>query len=1001
MKHGPSLRGWGPSFALLTLTAVSSAWAAEASLGLEVGTLAEACALSSAAGADQDHDFQTVIPLSSDDLDPEAAWLVGAECDPSTLRGLIPLLDPPVSWQEELDPYAAVTPWLQRLEALLQARPELARMVQLGSRPDRRFSPSSYAFLAEKVSTLIRSIDPQAELLMGSVGDGAEEWFDTLDAARLAPYVHGLTLEEPCDLDAWSGRIARSFPAASVWLHTQDAIQEPEAWLKRVGQARAMRMRCVVARGPEGSPLRDLVLSLTRTLPSRLIPDTGPSGVQSIGGAPLMELMDPLGPEKLAVLGAGPERRLSVGPGPLKQWSVTDLVSGETIPATSVRPPRDATALWVDLPATDHMMLLRYVPVQEPHAASETVGVTEERELTAEEIVAGLRAHEVGQDRALDHYRATATISYHYRAEALNESVDVTSVNRFYWKERVGEYEETSLYVNGARWKGQAPALPFVSPETVKEVPLEIRLDQSYSYTLKGRAEVNGQPAWKLEFEPVDQAAALYSGAIWVHRESFARLRIQLVQHALKDPITSNMDEIEYAPFSVEGVDRELWLPVHGYRQMVFTVIGRTVSVERRVTYADFAINADGFEESRNMAYASGAPILREDTSGHSVRVRRPDGTWVVQADSLKNVALFGGMGTSTDGDLGLPFAGLNYFDFNFRGTGTQVDVAYAGVVLDASWTDPGLGNSDWELTTEARVSAYPDRFKMVDGEGRRREEDLEVLEQTFQTTFAHPLTRFSKGEARVDLGYDNYGAMDDTDPGFVLPPTRPVAVLTGRWRHHRWGFSTDAWASSGQRFGWKDWGLAGSEMPGASGTEDEDSFQRWGLTLIKALYPASLHKVSLAVSWQDGHDLDRFSRYRIGDFRNARVRGYNSYDVTFDRGVTTQASWLFTLPRTGISLDLSVEGAVIENDEEFEGQAWLSGGGAAISWGGPWGTLLSVRSGFGLGSSLDLGSSGASIRFIMIKTWDHWPWGSGADGQPPPSSAPSGPDTGFPDDEP
>jgi hypothetical protein len=957
------------------LISVSSPFAVEPSLGLEARSLQQACSLFKAAGVDEDHEFQVVIPVSAEDLEAEAGWLEGEGCDASLRRGLLLRLDPPASWQQAGDPYAAVQPWLDRLEAFLQARPDLARAVQLGSRPDRDFDPPTYAFLVEKVSTLMRSIDTKSVLVLGAVGDGAETWVDALDTARLAPYVQGLSMEEPVELQGWSERLAQRFPGLPIWLHAGTSAPDPEGWLQRLRQARALGVRCVTAQAEPGTALADAVVGLARALPARLVLDAGPSGLQTVGGGALVELLDPLGPERMAVLPAGPARRVALGPGPVSQTQVLDLVTGEPVPVKSVHPEGTRGPLWIDVPDVGSLLLVRYVPSREPHGETETVGVTTETEPTAEEILAGLRAFEAAQQRALRHYRATAILSYHYRAEALNESIDVRSVNRFYWKDRVGEYEETELFVNGARWRGPAPSLPFIAAQKVKEVPLEIRLDQSYRYTLKGRADVHGEPAWELAFEPV-QEGTLYSGTIWVHRDTFARLRLRLVQHEVKEPITSNMDDIEYAPVEHPG-GPPLWLPVKAYRQMVFTVLGRTVAVERRVQYEDFAINTAEFEQVRQQAYASGQPILREDSQGFATGVRQADGTWKTQVESPRNVAFFGGMSASSGG-VGTPFAGLNYFDFNWRGTGTQVDIAFAGVLLDVAWTDPSLGGTSWELTAEGRATAYPDRFKKTDHEGRRREEDLEVLEQGLMLSIAHPVSSFAKAELRVDASFDNYSAGDDTDPAFVLPPTRPVLVETARWRQHQKGWGFETWFSAGQRFGWQDWGLPGSALPGAAGLAEDDRFQRWGLTVLKAFYPSRRGKLSIGATAQAGRDLDRFSRFRIGDFRNARVRGYNSDDITYDRGVTGQITWLTTVPGTPVSVESSLEGAVIENDDDFQGRAWLSGGGLAVSWNGPWGTLLSARTGFALGSDLDLGSGGLSLRLLIIKTYDRWPWQRG-----------------------
>ncbi|HKY31244.1 MAG TPA: hypothetical protein VJV23_01825 [Candidatus Polarisedimenticolia bacterium] len=960
------------SSTVLLLASISRATAAEPPIGLEAASLQQACGLAEAAGVDQDHQLAVVLPLPIDGGGPPPVPACPGRPVVFTVR-----LEPPTAWQHGADPYAGVKGWLEELEALLQARPEYARSVQLGRRPDQAFEPNAFAFLVEKVSTLMRSIDPQASLVLGPLADGAEEWFERLDAGRVAPYVRGVSLESPADAAAWAGRFARRFPGLPIWLHAP-APGGPAEWMRTADAARRAGIASVFAPGDDPGTSA-AVAGLVKAVPSRFVVDPeppAPSGQPHAGSLETVaRLVDPLGPEKAAVLAGPLPGAAAIGRGPLRQVRASELSTGAWVPV-EVQAGQGASEVRVG--RSDGLVLLRFVAVQGPRGETETVGVTEDRELTAEEVLAGLRAFEAAQERELRHYTATATISYHYRAESLNEAIDVTSVNRFFWKDRVGEYEETSLYVNGARWRGPSPSLPFIAAEKVKEVPLEIRLDQSYLYRLKGKDSIGGRPAYALEFEPIEPGSSLYSGTIWVHRESFARLRLRLVQHGLKEPVTSNVDEIQYAPVESPGLARPVWLPVRGDRQMVFTVLGRAVAVERRVDYGDFSINQDGFETHRDQAYASGKPILRDSSAGYAYLVRGKDGSLTAQKESLQNVAFFGGMAASTDGGLGSPFAGMNYFDFDWRGTGTQVDVAFAGVLLDVAWTDPSLADTPWELTVEGRATAFPDSFKKVTEQGRDRSQDVEVLEQRLFTTLGYPLSSFSKAEFLLEGGFDNFGASEDTSASFVLPATRPVATGTARWRHHRKGIASEIWYSAGRRFGWRDWGdpAAGE---GSFGTQDEAGFQRWGVGLLKAFYPARFHKISLGASAQAGRDLDRFSRFRVGDFRNVRVRGYNSFDITFDRGVTAQASYLFTLPRGGAALDLSLEAAVVENDEDFEGRESVAGGGIALSLSGPWGTLLSFRSGFPLGSSLDLDSGGTSVRMVIIKTYDRWPFGQGA----------------------
>ncbi len=262
------------------------------------------------------------------------------------------------------------------------------------------------------------------------------------------------------------------------------------------------------------------------------------------------------------------------------------------------------------------------------------------------------------------------------------------------------------------------------------------------------------------------------------------------------------------------------------------------------------------------------------------------------------------------------------------------------------------------------------------------------MLGQRFWITLGRRLTPYSRFEMRTEIGYDNYDRQDSTDPDFKLPPTRFSGSETGRWRYHRSGTLLDLWATAGHRFGWGDWGLPGGG-PGQRGSADQTDYQQWGASLLKSFYPTRLQKLSFGAAAFAGRRLDRFSRFRIGDFRNARVHGFNGFDVTFDHGATAQIEYLFTLPHGGASIELGVDGALVENDEDFEGRQYLLGAAAGVSFNGPWGTLMSVRASTGMGSSLPISTSGASLRLVFIKTFDHWPWsdkGKGALTPPGPS---------------
>lgn len=832
------------------------------------------------------------------------------------------------------------------------------------------FDPKSYSFLVEKVGTLLRSIDPRATLILGSLVDDSQGWFEEIEPGRLAPYVGGIALADPIDLGAWRDLIGASWPATHLWLYADPGAAGPDAFLARFHEARALGAEMVVA--PAGSDAAGALLHLIQRLPSRFSPAAASEG--------LVRFEDPLGPEQAVIVLDPLLTAIDAGPDPVARIRAFDLATGEALVTGTRSPGPPAAPSVIEIPAGARPALLLFAVNKGLHASPETVGVTSERVLTVEEILAGERAFEAGQARALHHYQAKATIPYHYRAETLAQAIDVVSVNRFFWKDGTGDYEEIDLLVNGARWRGAAPALPFIQAERVKEVPLEIRLDKSYTYRLEGKEKVDGREVYVVAFEPASDAAGLYSGEVLVDATSFARVRIRLVQHDLKAPITSSTDVIDYAPVDPstgrQSPEAELWLPVRGYRQMVFTAVGRAVVAERLVSYEDFSINAEQFETLRGQAYASGRPILRDDANGYSYLEAGEDGLRERKADSLQNVAFFAGLGFDSDGSIGTPIAGMNYFNFDWRNTGTQVDIAFAGVLLDAAWTNPALGDTLWELTLNGQLVALDETFHRTVEAGRLDGQDVETRRQQLLATLSHPITPFQRAVFQAEVDYDDYGADSDTDPNFIVPTTGFSGIGTLRWNYHRNGYQVDAWYSSGHRLSWETWGIDDPNAPGArtGGGPDDDQYTRTGLSAFKSFHAGARQSLSLGISAFDGSSLDRFSRFRIGDFRNARVRGFSSKDITFDRGVTGQVAWQFPLPGTGVGIDLGVDAALIENEEDFDGRQTLFGGGAAVSFHGPWGTLMTLRTHFQLGSSIDSDTSGVSIRALMIKTLDHWP---------------------------
>ena len=135
---------------------------------------------------------------------------------------------------------------------------------------------------------------------------------------------------------------------------------------------------------------------------------------------------------------------------------------------------------------------------------AEDLEVGTRRELTASEIIARFQLLQREQDDRLERWTARGRIDFHFRLAQGGAGVDVSIESRYFW-ERGGqlEWEQRSYFINGnkVRWKN-IPQLPLIQPEKVVTLPLDLTLDKTYSYRLRGRDRVAGREAYVLEFAP-------------------------------------------------------------------------------------------------------------------------------------------------------------------------------------------------------------------------------------------------------------------------------------------------------------------------------------------------------------------------------------------------------------------------------------------------------------------------------------------------------------------
>jgi len=617
-------------------------------------------------------------------------------------------------------------------------------------------------------------------------------------------------------------------------------------------------------------------------------------------------------------------------------------------------------------------LLLRFrlaveaLPLQEAQVGAAT-------ELTAEEIIALERQTSAAQAARLKHYEARASVAIHYAIAAVAQSVDVLSESRLYVHDGKEDYEQTGLYVDGARWRGKKPPyLPFIQPEKVKEVPLTISLDEGYRYALLRRDRADGRDCYVIAFEPKVEGLSLYQGRIYIDAALFTRVRMEAVQIGLQPPLRASQVTYRFGP--VEGTDGTYWLPQAVDGQMVFEVLGQSLVVERQARYSEFAINRDDFETRLAAAFGSGRQLFRETDTGY-YRLDASGGEEVLKSASTpRNTFLVIGIGIGSSGLPSLPFAGVNFFDFNYRDSGTQLNIAWAGPFLDVSWTDPhlthpGPGSAPIAFAAQGTFIGVPLRDKNARADVSTSGENIDVYREQVQASFALPMGHFLKWTVQGRTTYMDFARRHETDDAFVLPATTVETGALLRLEFNRSGYTLGAWGENARRGAWKRWGTPADRFdPG-----DRD-YTRLGIDVRKALYLGEFRKLLLGLSGFDGRSLDRFSRFELGDFRSARVRGFNGSGFHFDRGLVADTSYAFTV-RDVLRVDTGLQAGFIQSVDDFgPGYVRVIGAGLALEFSGPWSTLMNVRYGRALESSLSGRSGGGSdVRFVLFKTFDRW----------------------------
>ncbi len=846
------------------------------------------------------------------------------------------------------------------------------------------------AFLLKQSAVAIRSARPQALVALGLPrGPADEEWLRGLYEAEVEPYV-----------DAWAWRAGGSDPAAAGLpaLAVLRLTLDPSAglWVNDLpggGEGPRSEAALFGAYASAGAGLitfqgggAAILSEMHRRLPPGYIPTppggvrfTGPGGGSEAGLAAyrFFDAERALAQVLVVPVGPVPERvQVILDTFDVSSPVLYDPATGEERFLTGALPDRSANRTTLTLTGIGGPVFLEYKRFATPGLGREEVGVRTQRDPSVEEILARHQEVKAAGDAGVDTVMADALIEFHYTIAGSGATFDVAYRSRYY-RDADGraEFEHLEMLLNGSRWnRDKLPNLPLIQPEKVVTPPLEINMGRQYAYRLRGRDEVGGRPAWKIDFNPLDGEATRLAGTAWIDRESYRLLKLSVVQTGLEAPVLSNEEMNLFAEHPVPGGGTaSLVSRIEG--QQIWNTAGLNLVVNREIRFDNVRINAPEFGSAREAAYASDRQILRDTDQGLRYLVKDDAGGRVVQMepDSRSRFILGGGFYNEAL-DFPVPFAGVNWFDYDVGGRGRQLNLFLAGAANFLTFSDPTV----WGTRADASVSAgligfaSTDRF-FVDGQEL---EGVEVKgrQQSLSASLGLPLGEFVKIRGFYALSYDNYQLGEDTSPGFVAPRDGLTHSLAGSVQLNRRGFTATALAEAFQREDWEAWGDA-DPLSAAVGSRLVDfsdrfeSYSQWSLALSQDWFVAPFQKVRLSGTWLDGQDLDRFSQYQFSFFsERTRVRGFSGSGIRFDEGGLARVRYSFNVADL-VTFDAGIDHARAKNlltDAEFLSHTGIGFAGKFV---GPWGFVIQVEYGYALRSDIEAveGEQEAQILFLRI----------------------------------
>jgi hypothetical protein len=560
------------------------------------------------------------------------------------------------------------------------------------------------------------------------------------------------------------------------------------------------------------------------------------------------------------------------------------------------------------------------------------VDVKGKADLTVEEIVARWQQYREAQRQKLDNYTADCFLNLHFESTNVGSGFDISMQYKEFSNRDVTEWAQTDFFVNGSRFSNKREfPLPQLEPEKVMTKPLELTVNEKYQYKLLGTEKVDEILCYVVSIEPKVHDEVLYSGKIWIDGETFRQVKQYLRQRGSKSNVVSNVETQDFELVSDDkGNQFNLLKSIKA--QQLLNAAGRDFVLQKTYSFSAYHINATDFDGALAAMHSSDSPMFRETDEGLRALIKRDNQRVLDTKPNTRVRAIVVGTMYSGTFNFPIPIAGYSLSDFNWRNTGDQLSIFFAGPIL-ASNLSRQYGTK-FRLGVDLALSGLPGNNRVYSGNTELTnqtvwtwEEDV-GLRATWQATTSLSLT------ASEYVGYQYFHGNSDTSKLFVTPRNGVVLMPSAQLKFSRRGYIFTADATRGQRLGWTEYGFTTTPVP------LNKNFTKYDADFNKSYYIGKFTKAGWDFSYYGGDQLDRFSRYWPWFFSTPQLHGIPGGVDSFDAIAMGNVNYGFDVMEF-FKVQALYSYARARNTDESRAFKEFDGLELNISTAGPFGTFV------------------------------------------------------------